>query len=317
MTTRAIAIALLAAVSLTACSNEADRTYQGYVEGEFVLVGTSDGGWLESVAVQRGAQVKKGDVLFTLDSTRELAQRDAAAARLNEAQSRLDNLLKGKRVEEMAVIDEQIKEANANLNFATAELERQQRLVKTNVGAMRSLEQARSSQSAATARVRELQNQRNVANLPARPDEIDAARAMVKAAQASLAEAEWSLAQRQISARVDGTIEDTVRRAGEFVPPSAAVISMLPPENIIVRFFVPETLVSRMRLGQGVTIGCDGCPENVAAQVSFIAKESEFTPPVIYSVDNREKLLFLVEARPATPIAALRPGLPVDVSLVQ
>lgn len=317
MTRHSIALAILAAMSLTACSDEADRTYQGYVEGEYVLVGTSDGGWLESVAVQRGAQVKKGDVLFTLDSTREVAQRDAAAARLTEAQSRLDNLLKGKRVEEMAVIDEQIKEANANLRFAEAELERQQRLVKTNVGAVRSLEQARSAQSGATARVRELENQRSVANLPARPDEIDAARAMVKGAQAAVAEAEWSLAQRQISARVNGTIEDTVRRAGEFVPPSAAVISMLPPENIIVRFFVPETLVSRMRLGQGVNITCDGCPETIGAQVSFIAKESEFTPPVIYSVDNREKLLFLVEARPSSPVSALRPGLPVDVSLVQ
>jgi HlyD family secretion protein len=312
MRTLSLVISILA---LTACGEDSGPQYQGYVEGEFVLVGPPESGWITSVDISRGDQVKEGDLLFTLESTREEAQRNAAAARVVETQSRLDNLLKGKRVEEIAVIDEQIKEAEANLRFATEELERQERLSKTNAGAKRSLEQARSAQASATARVRELKGQREVATLPARPDEIEAARAMVKAAEASLAEAEWRFAQRRISARVAGTVEDTMRRTGEFVPAGSPVVSLLPPQNIIVRFFVPETAVSQLRLGQAVTIACDGCPQEAQGAVSFIASDAEFTPPVIYSVENREKLVFLVEAK-SNGLSALRPGLPVDVRVV-
>jgi HlyD family secretion protein len=138
---------------------------------------------------------------------------------------------------------------------------------------------------------------------------------MVKAAEASLAEAEWRLAQRRIAARVPGTVEDTMRRTGEFVPAGSPVVSLLPPQNIIVRFFVPETAISQLRLGQAVTVACDGCPQDAKGEVSFIASDAEFTPPVIYSVENRDKLVFLVEAR-SSGLSALRPGLPVDVRVV-
>jgi HlyD family secretion protein len=312
---RSTSISLLLLLAAAACGDDAGRDYQGYVEGEFVLVGPPESGWITSVDVKRGDKVKEGDLLFTLESTREEALRNAAAARLVETQSRLDNLLKGKRIEEIDVIDQQIQEAEANLRFATAEFERQESLSRTNAGARRNLEQARSAQASAAARVRELKGQREVATLPARPDEVDAARAMVKAAEASLAEAEWRLAQRRIAARVEGSVEDTMRRTGEFVPAGAPVVSLLPPQNIIVRFFVPETAVSQLRLGQAVTIACDGCPQDARGEVSFIASDAEFTPPVIYSVENREKLVFLIEAK-SNGLSALRPGLPVDVRVV-
>jgi HlyD family secretion protein len=82
-----------------------------------------------------------------------------------------------------------------------------------------------------------------------------------------------------------------------------------------VRFFVPQVTVGQLRLGQAVAIACDGCPQDAAGEVSFIASEAEFTPPVIYSVENREKLVFMIEAR-SNGLAALRPGLPVDVRVV-
>jgi HlyD family secretion protein len=302
-------------LALAACGDTSDLEYQGYVEGEFVLVGPPESGWVTSVDVKRGDQVKEGDLLFTLDSTREEALRNQAAARVGETQSRLDNLLKGKRAEEIAVIDEQIQEAEATLRFASAEYERQMRLRQTSVSAERELDRTRSAQASAEARVRELKRQRDVASLPARPDEIDAARAMLKAAEAALAEAEWRLAQRRIASRVSGFVEDTMRRTGEFVPAGSPVVSVLPPQNIIVRFFVPEPQLTQIKLGQTVTVTCDGCAENTQAAVSFIASEAEFTPPVIYSVENREKLVFLVEAKSGA-LSGLRPGLPVDVSVM-
>jgi HlyD family secretion protein len=103
---------------------------------------------------------------------------------------------------------------------------------------------------------------------------------------------------------------------GEWVPAGAPVVSVLPAANVKARFFVPETELGRVRVGQGVKLACDGCGAPIDAKVSFIATQAEFTPPVIYSKDSRAKLVFLVEARPSPADAVkLHPGQPVDVTL--
>jgi HlyD family secretion protein len=106
---------------------------------------------------------------------------------------------------------------------------------------------------------------------------------------------------------------DTLYRVGEVVPAGQPVIEMLPPENVKLRFHVPETAVARLAFDQTVAIACDGCPAGLTATISYIASEAEFTPPVIFSRQERAKLVFVVEALPTAPAPALRPGLPVEV----
>jgi HlyD family secretion protein len=91
-------------------------------------------------------------------------------------------------------------------------------------------------------------------------------------------------------------------------------VSLLPPGNIKVRFFVPEKMVGRLKIGQAASVHCDGCAKEVAAQITYISPQSEFTPPVIYSNETRAKLVFLIEARPKIDDATLLPpGQPVEV----
>jgi len=149
-----------------------------------------------------------------------------------------------------------------------------------------------------------------------RPDEIRAAEAQAAAAKQSLAQADWRLRQKSVASNVAGVVVDTLFVRGEWVPAGAPVVSLLPPANVKARFFVPESKLGAMKVGQGVKLACDACGAPIDAKVTFIAPQAEFTPPVIYSKDNRAKLVFLVEARPAEGDAArLHPGQPVDVSL--
>jgi HlyD family secretion protein len=136
--------------------------------------------------------------------------------------------------------------------------------------------------------------------------------AQEKEAQAVLAGARYQLSERDVVAKTEGRVEDIYFREGEYAPAMTPVVSVLPPRNIYVRFFVPETQFAKMKLGQKVSITCDSCAKNITATVTFIAQQQEFTPPVIYSVGSREKLVFKLEARAPNGLK-LNPGQPVEV----
>lgn len=291
-----------------------DRGFLGYVEGERVSVGAPEGGWIEEVFVTEGAQVTLGQKLFRLEARRETAQRDQAKARLDEAESRLSNLLTGKRADELKAIEAQIAQAEANLALGRREFARQQELASSPAANPRLFDQARATAAAEQARLAELQAQLRVARLPAREDEIAAARAQMDAAGAALSEAETRLADRIISARAAGRVERLVRRGGELAPIGGAVVSLLPPEGVHARIFVPEAALAQIRLGSRLAIACDGCPRDLTAQVTFVAGEAEFTPPVIYAIESRQKLVYLVKAKPSVPV--LKPGQPIQARLV-
>src|SRR6266567_5087980 len=142
--------------------------------------------------------------------------------------------------------------------------------------------------------------------------DLDATTAILRDAQARLNSSQTRLSRRQMFSPVSGTVQEVYYRPGELVPAGRPVVSLLPPGNIKVRFFVPETELPKISLGQPVSIHCDGCKADVPARVTFISRTSEFTPPVIYSLDERSKLVFLIEARTDTP-GELRVGQPVDV----
>ena len=142
----------------------------------------------------------------------------------------------------------------------------------------------------------------------------DDAEAALRQANANLAWSETRLTRRNAYSPAEGTIQQVYYRPGETVPASRPVVAMLPPQNIKFRFFAPEPILPEIKYGETVTISCDGCESGMTATVSFIARSAEYTPPVIYSLDERAKLVYLIEARPAQP-EKFRVGQPVTVSL--
>jgi HlyD family secretion protein len=307
---------LIATAALASCSREAPPLYQGYAEGEYVRVAAPHAGSLTSLAVQRGAQVEAGAPLFALEQEKEKAARDEAAQGLKRAEAQLENLKKGKRPAELDAIVAQREQARATLKLSEADYARDEKLAKAGFISGQKLEAGRAALMRDHERLKELEAQLAAAKLAARVDEIRAAEAAVAAARAALARADWSLAQKSVKAPVAGLVQDTLYVQGEWVPAGSPVVSLLPPQNIKVRFFVPETQVGALKTGQAVTLSCDGCAAPVAAAISYISPQAEYTPPVIYSRENRDKLVFLVEARPAPADAAkLRPGQPMDVRL--
>jgi HlyD family secretion protein len=288
--------------------------FQGYIEGEYVYVAAPVAGRLETLHVARGARIAAATPLFQLDRSSEQPARDDAAARLARAEANLADLRKGKRPSELESIEAQLAQANAMLELAEAELKRRERLVASNVASREAVDQARAAYERDKARVAELQAELKTAQLGARTDEIQAAEAEVTAARAQLAQAEWRLDQMSQAAPQAGVVVDTLYRPGEWVAAGAPVVSLLPPENVKVRFFVPEPRLGAIEVGDEVNVSCDACAPDLTAVISYISPDAEYTPPVIYSREMRAKLVYLVEAKPRQP-TALRPGQPVDVTL--
>ncbi|MBK6335396.1 MAG: HlyD family efflux transporter periplasmic adaptor subunit [Betaproteobacteria bacterium] len=313
---RPFAAVLAAALLLAACGPEAERPLQGYVEGEYVRIAAPFGGTLQQLAVRRGDDVAIGAPVFALERDNEVAARRQAEQQLQSAQARLENLKTGRRPTEVATVAEQLRQALAARELAAANLKRVQQLHASGFLSSAALDDARTQLQRDEAQVASLQASVATARLPARADEIRAAEADARAAREVLAQADWRLAQRAIPAPAAGRVHDTYYAVGDWVPAGSPVASVLPPAGVKLRFFVPETSLGRLQRGQKVGVVCDGCPAPVAATIDFIADRAEFTPPVLYSRDNRAKLVYRVEARPEPAAAArLHPGQPVDVTL--
>ncbi len=277
---------------------------------------SSFAGRLERLNVRRGDEVKAGAPLFALENENEAAARREAEQRLRAAEAQLANLQKGRRPSELAAIEAQLEQAQAARKLAQSQLRRAEQLVAQNFISRDRLDEVRSAHERARAQVDQLKADLATARLAARQDEIRAGRASVEGAQAALAQAEWRLEQKSVRAPVTGLVADTLFVKGEWVPAGTPVASLLPPENIKVRFFVPERELGGLRVGQAVTVACDGCPAVLAARVSFVSPRAEYTPPVIYSRESRAKLVYLVEARLDVEEAVkLHPGQPLDVRL--
>ncbi len=241
--------------------------------------------------------------------------RAEAEARVREAQATLANLGKARRPPEIAAVRAQLAQAQASLRQTEADLARTQKLVADKFLPPQQRDQALAARDRDRGRVAELTEQVGIANLPARPDEIAAATAEVKAASDALAQAQWRVEQKSQTAPAAGLVADTLYRPGEWVAAGTPVVSLLPPGNVKIRFYAPETTLATLRIGDAVVARCDGCGGDIAARIRFIAPQAEYTPPVIYSRENRAKLVYLVEAWPDAPNPALHPGLPVEVSL--
>jgi HlyD family secretion protein len=300
---------------LGACSDKPD-SYQGYVEGEYVYVASALGGRLEKLLVEKGQTVEAAAPLFKLEADQEIAAKEQADAQLQATEAQLADLRQGKRNPELDVARAQLAQARSSEEQAAAQLKRDEAQFEIGGIARAQLDDSRANHAIKAARVRELEGQLTVSRLPARDDQIRAQDAQVNSARAASSASNWRLDQKHVSATKAGLIADTMYREGEWVPPGSPVVRMLPPANIKVRFFIPESAVAGLKPGRAVTLSCDGCEAAVPARVSWISNEPEFTPPVIYSNDTRAKLVFMAEARPeAADAPKLHPGQPVTVTL--
>lgn len=309
-----LASALLGAVLAAACAPEGDGTWQGYVEGDWVTVAAPVAGLLERLEVAKGDAVEAGQVLFELEGARERAAVEAAEHRVRQARDRLADLGKGGRPSEIDALRAALSDALAAEELAAKELARRKDLLARGVIAQEELDVARTDFERKGQAVSRAKAELATARLGGRSDALAAARAEVDAAQAQLAEARWSVDQKRQAAPAAARVTDTFYEPGEYVAAGSPVVELLPPGNVKVRFFVPETLLGSISLGQEVTVGVDGAPGPVAARIDWISPEAEYTPPVIYSSQSRAKLVFMVEARPAPEDARrLHPGQPLDV----
>lgn len=307
---------LLSALCLFACRAGQQGALQGYVEGESIRVAAAAAGRITEVKVARGAELKAGDALFTLDAEREQAAVAEAEHRVSAAAARFADLGKGRRPEELAVLRAQLAQLQAQSRLASEQLRRQRQLKLKGSTSDELVDQAATAAERATAAVVEQEKALQVANLTGRTDTIAAAGEDAKAAEAQLAQARWQLAQKAVTAPAAGSVEEVYYRAGEVVAAGAPVVALLPPGNRKLRFFVPEPLVGGLKLGQNIHASCDACGAPFAAKISFIASEAEFTPPVLYGREQRSRLVFLIEALPDAAVASrLHPGQPLDISL--
>ncbi len=312
---RATRLLLLACLALAGCGEDELRGWQGYVEADLRFLGADQAGRVTTLAVAEGDQVAAGATLFTLEDQSERAARDQAAGALQEAKARLARLQAAQqRPAEIAVLQAEEQSAIAALALSIAEFNRVSALFAHGNASRSALDEARATRDRDQATLQQIQGQIALALLPAHELDIAAAKGAVAASEAALAAAETALARRRVVAPEAGLVQEVYYRAGEVAPAGAPVVALLPPAALKVRFFVPQAALAQVKPGARVAVSCDGCGAAIAARVTFVAREAEFTPPVIYSLEERQKLVFLVEATPEDP-ARLSVGQPVEVTL--
>ncbi|MBI3887413.1 MAG: HlyD family efflux transporter periplasmic adaptor subunit [Opitutae bacterium] len=319
---RAKLFSLAAATAIllaTACTRAPEHRYQGYLEGDYLYVASPLAGRLDTLAVTKGARVAAGAPLFSLERDAELAAQSQAADQLRSAQARLEDLKKGSRPTELAALEARLDQARAAAELAKLDLDRQAELFKNHVISASDFDRARLTHERNTGAVDELAAQLATATLGARPDARAAAAGEVAAAAAAKERADWSVEQKAQAAPRAALVYDTLYRPGEFVAAGLPVVSLLPPENLKVRFFVPEAEFAALKAGAAVLVNLTGVAPPLAAKVSYLSPQPEYTPPVLYNRENRSKLVFLVEAVFTDPAVArdLHPGQPADVTLAK
>lgn len=299
---------------INGCNFNGQDQIEGYVEGENIYIASPFYGVLEHLAVHRGEHVSKGALLFRLDSNPQQMNINQAQAELAQAQSVLTDLKKPKRIQEIEAIEAQIKQTDAQIALAELRVSRYQKLVNRQASDKDSLD-------AALANLQQQQQLKNqyeanlaLAKLGSRDDLIKAQQSQVDSLKAKIAIAQWELSQKTRYAPANGVIFDTYFRAGEYVAGQQPILSLLTPQNIRIEFFVPLEYLGKLKVGQKISFDCEGCERSNSAVISYISPDAEFLPPLVYSRDNNNKLVFRIKAQIDNPIL-FKPGQPVMVNL--
>ncbi|MDQ8037176.1 MAG: HlyD family efflux transporter periplasmic adaptor subunit [Pedobacter sp.] len=299
---------------LAGCGGEELPRFQGYVDVDLVRLAPSQSGHLQELLVERGDSVTLDQTLARLEATPENAALAQSRAQLVQAQATARDLDTGKRPEEIAVIRAQLAQAESNRQLAERQLKRQREVFSKGYVSQQDLDRQQTLLDSQTAQVAELRAQLKTAELAARSQQRKAAEAGIAATKAGEDLNRWKLDEKTLHAPENGRIEQIYFRPGEWVNAGQPVLDLYAPAHLKIRFFVPQASLPKLKPGLVVKVHCDGCPAEIPATIRFISEQSEFTPPVIYSQEQRQKLVYLVEATPSQA-EHLRAGQPVDILL--
>jgi HlyD family secretion protein len=311
------ALGSLCALSLGACSPTPPTSYAGYVEGEYVYLSVPVSGYLSQLDLKRGARVHANTAIFSVDAKLDETSLQQAMAQSQAAQERASNLNARRRTPEIQSAQASLRAAQSALDLANSHLQRTQSLATQHFVSELALDDARAQQRQAQAQWEAAQAALKLANEPiGRNAERSAAVSDVKAAQSLAEQRTWLVEHSTARSNSDGELVDVYFRVGEWVNAYKPVAAVLPDQGRLIRFFVPQAVLPHIQPGSTVRVQCDGCREEIRATVEVIYPNAEFSPPVIFSKERREKLLFRIDARPQSGgTMLLPPGLPVSVFL--
>jgi HlyD family secretion protein len=281
-----------------------ERYLSGYIEGESLFLAAPVAGTVSTIMAEEGQRIPAGARLFAIDPATLSAQGDQAQAQVAEARTQI------------ASAEANAQQAEAEVAAAASDVDKARHDLNRLLGVKRDdpAAVAGTDIDAAQAALRETSARLRAARqtAQARHAQVDAARAQETQARGGSREVDIRVGQLSPPAPSPARVEEVYYRPGEWVAANQAIVSILPDDRVKVRFFVPEQEVARYRPGKSVGFSCDGCAAGLTAKISYVSPRPEFTPPVIFSRDSRDRLVFMVEALPAKP-ANLMPGLPVDV----
>lgn len=303
-----IAVAALAAIAVLIwiflAGSRRERTLSGYIEAENLYLAAPVAGTVQWINAVEGDRAAAGQQLFAIDPATLTAQGQQAEANEAAAQTQI------------ASARATAQQAQADVASAEATAERARRDLARLLGvrsddpaavAGKDIDQARAALREANARVAAARE-----TAAAKRAQIDVAAAQAVQARGGKQEVAIRVGQLSPVVPTSARIDDVFFQRGEWVSANQPVVSLIPDDKVKVRFFVPEAEIARYRPGKSVRFSCDGCPGGLTAQIRYVSARPEFTPPVIFSRDSRDKLVFMVEAYPANS-ARLNPGMPVDV----
>lgn len=291
-----------------------EQTYQGYVENENTYLSSLFSGRLVEAFVQRGQRVTKGTLLFKLDPDPQSLQIAQAKAALLQAKQVYDDLKKPRRPPEIAAIVAQVAQADSQVKLAALRVKRNETLYAKHVLDKDSLDASLERYQELTQLKAQFEANLRLAKLGSRPNQLYAQKAQTILLYAKQKEREWEMLQKNVYAPADGLMFDIYFKIGELVDAKRPLAALLTPENTRIEFFVPAADLPRLHMGKPIFFDCDGCRRNNSATIQYVSPLAEYLPPLIYSRDNMNKLVFRIKASIEHP-DWFKPGQPVVVRI--
>ena len=265
-------------MALVGCSNDSNFA-DGYIDADLVYISSDFNGKLVKLDASRGQFVHIGNPLYQLEQTNEDNNIAASKEITRNLQATL-NATKNK------------------LAYAKLTYQRQEKLAKEGFFSQDSLDSLRQ-------------------NVEVLENELLATEAQISSAKINTAQNIWQKSKKQIVAEQNGLIFDTYYTKGEYIPSASPVLSLITESNIKVIFYTPETNLSQIHLGQKVLLHIDNSNTSLAGEISYIANKSEYTPPIIYSQSQRQKLVYRIEAKLTKPnLTQIHLGQPLSVEML-
>lgn len=309
-------ILLSAVLLLVACSKNNQIELPGYISVRYIYLAGPASGNLKTLYTERGHPVTAGQLLAKLDQEPEFSQLAEAEKSLESEQQILTDISKGSRETILLALMAKQRQGEANLLLAKQDLERKRILYEKKVIAKAEFDNVTAAYESTRQQVEAAKADYNEAIQGARTNKLLSQKAIVDSKQATVDRLKWLLLQKEFYAPVNGFVFDHFYEQGEFIPSGKPILALATANQVRVIFFLPEKYLSQVQVGSPVQFTCDSCKEFITANISYISPRAEYTPPVIYSKDTREKLVYLIKAKMSDAIAlSFHSGQPITVSI--